>query len=239
MLAACPSPPTSSRWPRRSPWPMRWWRARPSTTTSECSSSRGQWPPGRACVQQRPSVDVDVLVDPMRRGLLAREPRRPGLGRREPLSLADRPAPALADPPARVVAVRARPARPLPGLLRRPAGRLRGALGPAYDGPRGRAGRARARPRRARAGPRAALPARPARAVAPGRPPRPRAAPRGSTSTPPTSATWPAWPVPSVPRTRPRRSSAPSALRRPGWARRPPPTCGPGGCGPSPPTAPP
>ena len=48
---------------------------------------------GQGLRPARPSVDVDVLVDPSRRSLLAERADRPGLGRREPVPLAHRAAP--------------------------------------------------------------------------------------------------------------------------------------------------
>ena len=100
MLAACPRRRTSSRWPRRcrSRTPSSTASAR--DTTSGCCSSRGRWPSRRACAPRRPSVDVDVLVDPMRRAVLAAALDDATAGSTRTPTLAHGPAPPLVDPSA-------------------------------------------------------------------------------------------------------------------------------------------
>ena len=164
---------------------------------------------------------------------------RARLGRRAPLHLAHRAADALAHPPAPVLAVRARPARPLPGLLRRPAGRVRAAVGddarpstwPAHDIPcPDPAGQALVLALHSLRDPHDEAKAHELAISS-----RTGLDDRRLTTR---CATSPSWRATSAPRTRRRRSSTASALPPSGAAPPTPPTCAPGTCAPSPPTSP-
>ena len=189
---------------------------------------------------RRPSVDVDVLVDPMRRGLLAAVLDDLGWVDENPylsptvlpqhslthrhhswpceLDLHDRFPGFFADPQAVFEALWAR----------RTTVRVAGQDIPAPD----RAGHALVLALHSLRDPHEAW--------RQSRPARPRAAARRPTSRPTTCATWPV--LARTPRRRGHGRAVPPGRRRSAdraRRRRPPPTCGPGGCGPSLPTPPP